>query len=231
MAVPSRFPTRTRRDILALLVACVAPVASAAPQREKRAKKPQDAPSKPDEPEKRGALEEYCLLVEPKDGPQVVRPISGAKMTGVVPARETSIGGARYYTKEEFDALGFGWTGFEKRAAEAADRFFATLKPEISKDAKGFVKTALYRSKSQLTSTLAFSPRFYEVSRTAMGDDLVLLIPDRHTVHVFPRPLGEYKDLGKKILQAYEDAAFPVSYEVLVLNRNGLTCLGSFKTE
>ena len=68
------------------------------------------------------ALEEVCLLIEPKDGPPVSRLLKGAKMTAFVPGRETRLGGVRYYTKTEFDALGYGWAGFTRRAEAAASR-------------------------------------------------------------------------------------------------------------
>lgn len=186
--------------------------------------KAEDAP-------KPSALEEFCLLIEPKEGPAVAQPIKGAQKTALVPGRETSIGGVRYYTKEEFEALGLGWSGFQKKAEAAATRVLATLKPEITRDAKNFVTSAVLRGPSHLTASAVLAPRFYEMFRATMGDDLVVLIPDRFTVYVFPRPLGQYKELGPKILAAYAEAAYPVSYEVLLLNKQGLSALGSFRTE
>lgn len=177
------------------------------------------------------ALEEFCLLIEPKDGPAVKQLVKGAKMTALVPGKETRLGGVRYYTAEEFEALGVGWTGFTRRAEVTATRVLATLKPEVTKDSKGFVTSAVLRGKSHLTAGVVLSPKFYEMFRQSMGDDLVVLIPDRFTVYVFPRPMGEYKALGPRILEAYAEATYPVSYEVLLLNKDGLSVLGSFRTE
>lgn len=177
------------------------------------------------------SLEEFCLLIEPKEGPAVSQAIKGAHMTALVPGRETSIGGVRYYTKEEFEALGLGWSGFQKKAEETAGRVLATLKPEIARDAKNFVTSAVLRGQSHLTASTVLAPRFYEMFRATMGDDLVVLIPDRFTVYVFPRPLGQYKEFGPKILEAYAAATYPVSCEVLLLNKQGLSALGSFRTE
>lgn len=177
------------------------------------------------------AAEEFCLLLEPKDGPAVSKLLKGAKMTALVPGRETRVGGVRYYTAAEFEALGFGWEGFTRRAEATASRMLATLKPEVTKDAKGFVTSAVVRGKSHLTAGVVLSPKFYEMFRATMGDDLVLLIPDRFTVYVYPRPMGGYKTMGPKILEDYAEATYPVSYEVLLLNRDGLSVLGSFRTE
>ena len=74
----------------------------------------------------------------------------------------------------------------------------------MTKDRKGFVSSAVIRGKSHLTAGVVLSPKFYELFRGTMGDDLVVLIPDRFTVYVFPRPMGEYKAFGPKILEAYE---------------------------
>lgn len=177
------------------------------------------------------ALEDFCLLIEPKDGPQVSQRIKGSEQTVLVPGKETSIGTVRYYTKSEFDALGLGWRGFTKKAEATATRVLGQLEPVLTKDKKGFVTSAVLRGSSHLTAGVVLSPKFYEQFRTTMGDDLVLLIPDRFTVYVFPRPMGDYKELGPKILAAYADASFPVSYEVLLLNKDGLSVLGSFRTD
>ena len=79
------------------------------------------------------ALEDFCLLIEPKDGPSVSRVIKGAKMTALVPGKETSVGGVRYYTASEFEAMGLGWRGFTRKAEAAATRVWVTLKPEVTK--------------------------------------------------------------------------------------------------
>lgn len=177
------------------------------------------------------ALEEFCLLIEPKDGPAVQQLLKGAKMTALVPGRETRLGGVRYYTEAEFATLGLGWKDFTRKAEATAARVLATLKPEVTKDARGFVTSAVLRGKSHLTAGVVLAPKFYEMFRGTMGDDLVLLIPDRFTVYVFPRPMGDYKALGPKILEEYDAATYPVSYEVLLLNKEGLSALGSFRTE
>jgi hypothetical protein len=177
------------------------------------------------------ALETFCLLIEPKDGPAVKQMIKGARATALVPGRETRLGGVRYYTEAEFGALGLSWAGFARKAEASATRVLATLTPEVTKDSQGFVRSAVIRGKSHLTAGVVLSPRFYEMFRDTMGDDLVLLIPDRFTVYVFPRPMGEYKALGPKMLEAYAAAVYPVSYEVLLLNKDGLSALGSFRVE
>ena len=43
-------------------------------------------------------------------------------MTALVPGRETSVGGVRYYTAAEFEALGLGWAGFTRKAEATATR-------------------------------------------------------------------------------------------------------------
>jgi hypothetical protein len=177
-----------------------------------------------------GGGEEYCLLIEPADGPQVVKRVPGSKRTGLVPGRETRVG-VRYYTAAEYTALKLSWAEFVKRAEAAAARQLARLKPEITSDAKGFVRFAVIKGQSHLTASAVLAPRFRNLFKSSMGDDLIILIPDRFTIYVFPRAMGEYKDFGRRILSEYEDSSHPVSYEVLLLNRDGLSCIGSFRTE
>ena len=173
--------------------------------------------------------EEFCLLIEPSAGPQVVQPIPGAKMTGLVPGRETSLG-VRYLTPSEYAGLNVSWAGFRQRAEAAAARQFAILKPRVIRDAKGFARYAVINGKSHLTASAIFAPDFRKQFRESMGDDLIVLIPDRFTIYVFPRSMSEYKQFGRQIIEAYDEATYPVSYEVFLLNRDGLSCIGSFRT-
>jgi hypothetical protein len=176
-------------------------------------------------------MEEFCLLIEPKDGPAVAKVLKGSRSTALVPGRETRVGGVRYYTVSEFEGMGLGWAGFTRKAEATATRVLEGLAPEVKKDGRGQVVSAVLRGRSHLTAGVVLSPRFYEMFRATMGDDLVLLIPDRFTVYVFPRPMGDYKALGPEILEAYERAVYPVSYEVLLLNKDGLSALGSFRDD
>jgi hypothetical protein len=90
----------------------------------------------------------------------------------------------RVLRNSEFEELGLGRAAFERKAGEAADRVFAALKPEVTRDAKGFARFAVVRGKSQLTAATVLAPKFYATFRASMGDDLIVLIPDRFTVYV-----------------------------------------------
>jgi hypothetical protein len=185
----------------------------------------------PDAPTEKGVAEEtFCLLIEPKDGPAVSKVIPGAKSTVLVPGRETGVG-VRYCTAGEFRAMGLSWAAYQRKAEVVADRVFGSLKPEVTRDSKGFARLAVLRGKSHLTASTVLAPKFYATFRASMGDDLVVLIPDRFTIYVFPRPMGEYKEWGKRTLREFAEATYPVSFEVFLLNKSGLSALGSFQPE
>ncbi|MGI8602814.1 MAG: hypothetical protein ACR2OZ_07410 [Verrucomicrobiales bacterium] len=189
------------------------------------------APSNGEKGESAGRRrEQFCLLIEPKDGPQVIKPIPGSKLTGLVPGKETSVG-VRYYSAREYAALSVTWETYLKRAEEAAARQLAKLTPAFVKDDKGFARYATIKGKSQLTASSVLAPGFRDLFKKSMGDELIVLLPDRFTVYVFPRTMGEYKELGRRVIAEYEAAVYPVSYEVFLVNRHGLSCLGSFQME
>ncbi len=188
-----------------------------------------DPVKKPATPER--SPEEFCLLVEPAEGPQVTRPIPGAKKTALVAGRETSIGGVRYYTAEEWKTMGADWDAFMKRAEPSATRALAALKPEFTKDKRDRVQSATLKSTSPLTASAVLAPGFLDLFKPTLGDDLVVLIPDRFTIHVFAHGFGDYQEFGQKVLLQYAQSSFPVSYEVFTVNKQGLKCIGSFRTE
>jgi len=183
-------------------------------------------PSKAGEPVKKPAPLAACIE------PAVMRTeaaqfLPGAKKTVIVPAREDELGLSRL-TKDEVAATGLKWEQFLAEAAATAATHLKTLKPEIERDKKGAARYAVLRSESHLTASIILCPEFFAQFREPFGDRLVVLVPDRFTVYVFPRGFTDFQELGPDILLEFDDSIWPCSEEAFEITSDGLTCLGAF---
>jgi hypothetical protein len=176
-------------------------------------------------------LEAYCMLIEPTlEKAEVSSDIPGAERTQLVAAREDT-GGVRYYTQAEYEALGLDWLQYVAKSRESADRLLAVLEPEYERDHRGVVKYALLRSENHRTAGVVLAPKFREKFKKTLGEDLIVLIPDRFTVFVFPRLVSDYGAYGEAIVEQYQDATYGVSIEVFTIDNEGLRVIGRFEDE
>lgn len=174
------------------------------------------------------ALEPVCLAIEPVSlRTALARALPGAKLTVMAPAREHDLG-LKLLTPEEFRATGLTWPEFEAKAAAAADRLLSSLTPDIRKGADGNPSYAILKSESHLTSSILFAPGLTDRFRATFGDRLVVLMPDRFTLYVFPRSFADFQKHGKQILRQHADSVYPCSVEAFEVTGEGVRCIGSF---
>ena len=155
--------------------------------------------------------------------------LPGSQKTVIVPAREDALGLSRL-TKEEFAATGLKWEQFLTRAAATAAQHLKSLKPEIHRDKKGNAQYAVLKGDSHLTASIILCPEFLTQFRETFGDRLVVLVPDRFTVYVFPRGFSDFQSMGPAILEEHANSVWPCSQEAFEITSAGLKCLGAFDT-
>ncbi len=170
----------------------------------------------------------YVLLPEPsfmwhKHGQK----IPGSRRTVLIPALTTSAG-LRELSPEAFAELGVSWAAFSKTAGTTADAHLKTLKPVVTKDSEGHAAVAVVKSKSAITASVVFAPGFVAKFEPIFGDRLLVAIPDRFTIYVFPRALSTHKEYGKRLAALYEDAVYPASLELFEADPQGVRVVGSF---
>lgn len=179
--------------------------------------------------EKIEGREQFVVLIEPKLlATKLFRSIPGAKTTVFVPGRETEYGGLEYYDDENFKKLELEWEAFFERARESSDRLVEILEPEYVRDHAEVIQYAILRSKNQRTAGVILGEKFREKFRKTIGDELVVLIPDRNSVFVFPKLAGGYGEFGETMIEWYDDAVYPVSLEVFEVSGKGVRVIGSF---
>jgi hypothetical protein len=76
---------------------------------------------------------------------------------------------------------------------------------------------------------MILSPEFPKKFKDIFGDTLLVAVPNRYTVLVFPALASNYKDFASLVLQAYHDSAYPVSTEVFQVTADGIKAIGEYE--
>ncbi|RFC50642.1 MAG: hypothetical protein DVB22_001952 [Verrucomicrobia bacterium] len=172
--------------------------------------------------------EPRCLAVEPATlRTALAKPIPGARLTVLIPAREDDLG-LVHLSKEEFAATGLSWDRFRRDAEAAAARHLRSLTPIIQKNEAGDPLYATLRSKSHLTASTFFCKEFHVQFRKPFGDQLVVLAPDRFTLYIFPRNFSGFQEFGKRVIDEYQKSTWPCSLEAFEVSSEGVRGIGSF---
>ena len=159
------------------------------------------------------------LLIQPE--PRALRSSlsfspAGAKLTVFTPARETAKG-IEMYTAEAFQALGLSIETFVKRAAVAADKRLAKLKPEVIRDAEGDVLYAVNGGDSPLFSSLLIAPSLPKLFEPMFGPEVWAVLPDRHALYLFPANSPMIPEFTADLAERYSADPFAASPEIFAL--------------
>lgn len=101
---------------------------------------------------------------------------------------------------------------------------------ELIRDSKKVVEYAAMTSQSPLTATMILAPDFpLKKFQDIFGPKLLVAVPNRFTVYVFPALASEYRGYSPLVLRAYQDSPFPVSLEVFEISPQGLRAIGTFE--
>jgi hypothetical protein len=171
----------------------------------------------------------WHVLIEPSFmHPEVSFPIAGAKRTLLVPGY-LSDGEPQYFRKKEWDALGLTWDAFRAQAARNAT--VKTFHADLVRDVHQVVEYAAITSEDPLTATMIFSPDFLKRFKSIFGPTILVALPNRFTVYVFPGLASEYQEYSPMIIRAYQDSAYPVSLEVFEVSSGGIRAIGAFEDD
>lgn len=170
-----------------------------------------------DTPRKRETL---LLLPEPfalRNSLSIVP--AGARQTVLTPAREKAgkPGSIEAYPAEEFATLGLSAETFAKRAAAAADKRLAALKPDIIRDDQGRVLYAVFRGESEHFASLLVAPSLPKKFEAMFGKELWVALPDRHALYIFPAQSAALEEFTQDLASRYVEEPFAASGEIFSL--------------
>lgn len=160
--------------------------------------------------------------------PDFSEPIEGSKETVLTPGLLQD-GEVAYLTKERCDRLKLNLESVRRVARAAAGAEAAKLKPEFVRDRRGVIQYAVITSESPTAASAVLAPEFAEMFADTLGPDLLVAIPNRYRVYVYPALAGDFADTAGLVVRDYELSGYPVSKEVFRLTKDGLQAVGSFE--
>ena len=95
------------------------------------------------------------------------------------------------------------------------------------RSSKKVIEYAAVTSDDPLTATAVLSPDFLKTFADIFGRKLLVAIPNRYTIFVFPSLATNYRDYAPMIISAYHDTPYPVSIEVFEASKDGLRATGT----
>lgn len=157
------------------------------------------------------------LLLEPKfTDPARCLEIPGAQETVLVAARSTP-SGAFPLSAKEWDAASLTWEEVRAAAWARAGRLQESMVIQWKRDARKVYHYAWIESNDPFLSSVIFSPGFANRFREFLGNEVLVVVPDRFTLFIFPRYGRTLEEQGPGLVRRYEEALFKVSLEVFLL--------------
>ncbi len=156
---------------------------------------------------------------------EVSFPLSGAKNTVLAPAR-LGEGGVEFPTVGAWTAAGLNEEGVRKVTAHIASEWLRHVKVEWVRNSKNVVEYAALRSEKFPVCVTIFAPEFRKQFDDVFGPKVMIVIPNRQTVFVFPALAVDLSEYSPMILEAWRGPAAKVSLEVFELGERGLRAAG-----
>lgn len=160
--------------------------------------------------------------------PDYAEPVEGSKETVLTPGLVRA-GEATYLTKAQFERLNLDLKSVRRVARAAASAEAAKLRPEFVRDRRGVIQYAVITSDSPATASAVLAPEFAAMFTDTLGPDLLVAIPNRYRVYVYPALASDFADTAGLVVRDYELSGYPVSKEVFRLTKDGLRAVGSFE--
>ena len=178
----------------------------------------------------RSAAEEtWHLLIEPTFMHyEATWPIDAAERTVLVPARYVN-GEVLPLKSDDVLTLGATRDKILASAPKAASEVLATLTPRFIRDEKNVIQCAVLESASPLTASAVLAPEFASFFRETLGPDVLVAIPNRFRIFVFPRGTPAFQHFSEIVIAEYDSSSYPVSKELFTLRKGKLTAVGSYR--
>ncbi|HEY5741539.1 MAG TPA: hypothetical protein VIS99_03280, partial [Terrimicrobiaceae bacterium] len=175
------------------------------------------------------AEEIWHLLIEPTFMRyESAWPIAGAERTVLVPARFVN-GEVLPLQHNEVLNLRASRDEILASAPKAAAEVLAGLTPRFLRDKNRVIQYAVLESESPLTASAVLAPDFSSLFSDTLGPDVLVAIPNRFRIFVFPRGTQAYQRLSELIIAEYDSSTYPVSKELFTVRNGRLSAVGSYR--
>lgn len=159
---------------------------------------------------------------------EIVSQLEGAKRTQLVPAYEWDYG-VRNFRKADWEKQDWEWNSFLSRARKVAEEIAKRIEPRMIRDQRGVIDYALVHDDDPFLSSVLLSDTFLNSFRDSLGDQLHVIVVDRHLLYVFPATGGKIEQYGPSIVERFQTTDLPVSLEVFLVDKNGFRVIGELE--
>lgn len=156
---------------------------------------------------------------------EVSFPLSGAKDTVLAPAK-LGESGMEFPTVAEWHEARLDEEAVRKVTARYASDLLQHVKVEWVRNSKNVVEYAALRSDRFPVCVTVFAPQFRKQFEEVFGPKVMVVMPNRQTVFVFPGIAVDFAGYAPMILEAWRGPAAKVSLEVFELSELGLNAKG-----
>ena len=118
------------------------------------------------------------------------------------------------------------WDRFLKGARERSGLLLATLDPLLVRDSRGIVQMAVIHTEDPMTASCVLSPAFLTRFSAIFGPELIIAIPARNKIYVFPKLANRIPDTSQTIRDDYLISPMPVSTELFEVSKKGIRAIG-----
>ncbi len=188
-----------------------------------------DPPEAAAEKEPEPVYREGLLLASLTSNPKVYTQIEGAKKTVLACAREWEYG-LRLYTVQEWKEKNQSWGDYYAQAMKHADDLAAKVKLEFVRDYREVIQYAIVENEDDFLSSVLLSEAFVGRFEKELGSPAFAIVPDRHTIYLFPAVGGQLRNFGESLAEKYQDAKEQVSLEIFEVSKKGLRVIGQVQS-
>ena len=167
--------------------------------------------------------ESLLLLGQASERAAVERFIPGSRRTILYPATVDSYG----FTRSLQSPGKGGWDHMITGSLERADLLLSTLDPLLVRDSKGVLQMAVLSADSPLLATGVLTKGFLTKFSALFGPELLIAVPSRNKVYVFPKLANRIPEMSATIRDDYLISPMPVSTELFELSKGGLKAVGT----
>ena len=119
------------------------------------------------------------------------------------------------------------WEHLVSDSLERAALIMSTTDPLLVRDSRGVLQMAILNSDSPLLATGVLTKGFLNRFSAQFGPELIVAVPARNKVYVFPKLANRLPDASREIRDDYLISPMPVSTEFFELSKKGLKAAGT----
>jgi len=167
------------------------------------------------------------LLGGSYERPPIYRYLPGSKRTIIYPAEL----GKNTFSKPLGHHLGMSsksWDQLIKKSQENSLLQLATLDPKIIRDRREIIQMAVISTDDPTTASLVLLPSFLGHFSAIFGPELIVAIPARNKIYIFPKLANELPRMADTMREDYLISPMPVSTEIFELSKKGLRTIGNY---